>query len=499
MRPGPYELIATLTHLLLRLFFRRVEVTGLEHIPPRGGGIVVSWHPNGMIDPALIFETFPRQVVFGARHGLFKIPVLGWILRSVDTVPIYRAQDMKTASEDARQEANTKSLDALSDAIVKGNFSALFPEGVSHDAPHLQELKTGVARFFYRAREMRSEGDPVPVVIPVGLHYDEKALFRSNVLVAYHPPIELSDELDLTPAKDEDREVRRARYRAFTNEIERVLREVVHATEDWDVHHLMHRARKLVRAERAARAESALARPTMEERTRAFSRIWSGYYARLETHREEVEALKARVEGYDEDLRALQMEDHELDRPPRLLNAWLGLLLVLQAVLVYFLLPPLLLVGWIVNLPPALVLWGFTKWAAKTRKDEASIKVLAGAVLFPLTWLIAGILAGWGHSVAHDMYPGIPDTRVTAGVMTALLSFVGGAVSLRYLRIAAETARAVRVRLTRGRQRLTIARLRVDREELFEELIKLASGLDLPGRVMPDGTIAKSLVPDEPR
>ena len=42
-----------------------------------GGGILVSWHPNGMIDPALIFETFPRAVVFGARHGLFKVPVLG--------------------------------------------------------------------------------------------------------------------------------------------------------------------------------------------------------------------------------------------------------------------------------------------------------------------------------------------------------------------------------------------------------------------------------------
>lgn len=485
-------------HLLLRLFFRRVEVTGLEHVPKEGGGILVSWHPNGMIDPALIFETFPRQVVFGARHGLFKIPVLGWLLRGVGTVPIFRAQDMDAgASEDARRAANEKSLDALSDRIVQGSFSALFPEGVSHDAPHLMELKTGVARFFYRAQELKHDGDPDPVVIPVGLHYDHKAVFRSSVLVAYHPPIRLPAELVVTPAEDEDREARRARYRSFTDEIERVLCEVVFATEDWTVHHLMHRARKLVRAERAARAQSSLDKPSMEERTRAFARIWSGYYARLETHEEEVEIFRRRIADYDADLRALRMEDHELDRPPPLVNAWMGMILVLQFVLVYFLLPPILVVGWVVNLPPALVLYGVTAWRAKNRKDEASIKVIMGTVLFPLTWLTAGILAGWGHSSIHEMYEGIPDTFITAGIMTALLSMIGGAVSLRYLRVARETVRALRVRLTRERRRLTIARLRVDRGELFEELMELGSGLDLPGRVMEDGSIGRSLVPGE--
>ncbi len=495
MGSGTYTFVVKLVHVLLRLFFRRVEVTGLEHVPAQGGGILVSWHPNGMIDPALIFETFPRQVVFGARHGLFKIPVLGSILRSVHTVPIYRAQDMKKGgSEEARRAANQRSIDALSDSIVEGRFSALFPEGVSHDAPHLMDLKTGVARFYYRARQLEAEGDPHPVIIPIGLHYDEKRLFRSNVLVAYHPPIELPEELAITPPEDEPREVRRERYRAFTDEVERVLEDVVHATESWEVHHLMHRARKLVRAERAQRADASLEAPTMEERTRGFARIWQGYQARRDTHPEEVAAFRDALTEYDQDLRALQIEDHELDRAPRLVNAWLGLLLLLQSVLVYFLLPPLLLVGWIVNLPPALLLMLLTKSAAKRKKDEASIKVLAGSVIFPLTWLTASVLAGWGHSVLHDMYPGIPDAFVTAGVMTFLLSFVGGAVSLRYLRIARETARAIRVRLTRERRRMTIARLRVDRAELFEMLMALGEGLDLTGRVRDDGTIGPSLV-----
>ncbi|MGE0791417.1 MAG: 1-acyl-sn-glycerol-3-phosphate acyltransferase [Sandaracinaceae bacterium] len=489
MRGTTYDAIVRLTHLLLRLFFRRVEVVGLANIPEDGGGIVVSWHPNGMIDPALIFETFPRHIVFGARHGLFKVPILGSILRAVGTVPIFRAQDSAKMDEGARRDANERSLDALADRIVEGSFTALFPEGVSHDAPHLMELKTGVARFYYRARQRLPEGSPPPVIVPVGLHYDHKRIFRSKVLVEYHPPIRLAEALDVTPAEDEAEETSRARYRALTDEVERVLHETVHATESWDVHHLMHRARKLIRAERASRADSELSAPTMLERTRAFARIWAGYEARRDTHPAEVEAIRRRVEEYDADLRALKMEDHELDRPPPLVNVGLAVLLALQAVFVYLFLPPLLIVGVIVNLPSGLLLLAITRWASKTKKDEASIKVLAGAVLMPLTWIGAGVLAGFLHSYLHDLYPAIPDTFVLAGVVVSLLGVAGGAVAMRYLRLSRETARAVAVRLTRERRRLAIARLRLDRSDLHDALVQMAEGLDLPGEAYDDGRV----------
>ena len=63
------KLIVGYFRLLLRTFFRRVEVTGVENIPPEGGGLLVSWHPNGAIDATVLFTQFPRRVVFGARHG----------------------------------------------------------------------------------------------------------------------------------------------------------------------------------------------------------------------------------------------------------------------------------------------------------------------------------------------------------------------------------------------------------------------------------------------
>jgi 1-acyl-sn-glycerol-3-phosphate acyltransferase len=156
--------------LIARAFFRRIEVTGLENVPETGGGLLISWHPNAMIDAGLILTQFPRRIVFGARHGLFEWPLLGRLMRHLGTVPIYRGQDQGAGRLDAeRQAANTQSLDALAREVADGSFAALFPEGISHDEPFPQELKTGAARLFYRACELTGVGSLKPVVIPIGL------------------------------------------------------------------------------------------------------------------------------------------------------------------------------------------------------------------------------------------------------------------------------------------------------------------------------------------
>ena len=486
--PRAYRVAIKVLRLLVRLFFRRVEVTGLDNVPASGGGIVVSWHPNGLIDPGLILTQFPRRVVFGARHGLFRWPLLGSLMRAIGTVPIYRATDSAKGSGPDRRSQNRQSLDALAGEVAGGEFSALFPEGVSHDAPHPMELKTGAARLYYQALALSDPGSR-PVILPVGLHYDEKRVFRSNALVAFHPALELPPELAAPPAGSE--EERRERYRALTDELDRVLRETVHATESWELNQLMHRTRLLMRAERAHRAERRPSAPDMEERQLGFARVWAGYYERLESHPEETRALRARVAEYDADLRALHLEDHELDEGPRLASLWLPALLVLQVVLVYLLLPPILVVGYLVNGPTATVLWLLSRLTARAYKDEATVKVLLGTILFPLTWIGAALLVAWGQINLHESFPTVPEAPIAAGITTFVLSAVGGAVALRYLRLARETWRAVRVRITRTRRKATIAHLRAERAFLHDAVAAVAEGLELPGAVKSDGRVVR--------
>ena len=470
--PLAYRLLRGLVRLLVGVFFREIVVEGAPNVPRDRGGLLVAWHPNGIVDPALILAAAPVQVVFGARHGLLRWPLVGALMRGLGTVPIYRAQDTPDDPE-ARRRANDHSLDALAGAVQAGRFAALFPEGVSHDAPFLAEVKTGAARLFLRAH---LGAEPSPVIVPVGLHYDRKDLFRSDVVVAFHPPIKVEPtQVEPTQAGDP--------AHALTAQIERALVEAVRPTEDWHLHRLMHRAYALMRAEddvrQGVRAEPLSARA----RARGFHQIWTGYQARRQSHPGEIAALHRDMTAYDRLLRAAGLADADLDRPPRL-DPLLGVLFAIQLALLAVLLPPILVVGFVVNLPPFLLLNAAARRFASADKDTATIKILGGVLLYPLAWGIAGVVAALAASRLHDLFPGLPDAPLAAGVAAALLSAVGGALALRWGELTREGWRAFRVRVFRRQRRDVLARLQIQRTRLHDRFLALREGLELPDSVV---------------
>ncbi|MDT0633121.1 1-acyl-sn-glycerol-3-phosphate acyltransferase [Rubrivirga sp. S365] len=469
MGPPPlYRALRAVVRALVAVFFRRVWVEGLADVPPGRGGLLVAWHPNGIVDPALMVATFPGQVVFGARHGLLRWPVLGALMRGLGTVPIYRAQD--GGDPEARRAANAKSLAALADRVAAGSFAALFPEGVSHDDPHLAEVKTGAARLFFEAQAQvaRDGAAAPPVIVPVGLHYDRKDAWRSDAAVAFHRP------LDVRGLNSFDDPVR-----ALTDRIEGALVDAVRPTEDWATHRLMHRAYALLRAEDDLRDGVRARRASFRERSRGFGMVWEGYHARRASHPAEVEALRRDTATYDRLLRAAGLDDADLDRAPRVASPLLAVLFVVQAVLVVLFLPPILLLGFVVNGPPFLLLNALARRLAAAQKDTATIKLLGGVVLYPLAWVVAGVLAGVGAARLHALFPALPDAPLLAGLAVFVLSAVGGALALRWGELVQETRRAVRVRRVRARRRDVVARLQNQRMDLAERFRGLADGLDL--------------------
>ncbi len=483
-----YRLLSRLFRKLLGLFFRRVEVVGVEQLPRVGGGLLVSWHPNGLIDPALILTSCPRPIAVGARHGLFAWPLLGALLRTLGAVPIYRAVDAQGGgSETERAERNRTSLGALTKKLATGELVMLFPEGVSHDAPHLSELKTGAAKLYCEA--LASDPSPAPVILPVGLHYDHKAIFRSRALVVFHPPLVLPEALSRPLAESASGEERRARYAAITREIERTLVEVVHATESWELHALMHRTRQLFRAERAHRAGGALEEESMHERALGFARVWHGYEANRERRKQDTERLLARIAVYDYELRGLGMSDAELDRDPSLGSRHLLLLSSLQILSVYLLLPPILVFGFLANVVPYQLLRLVTLLSAKLQKDAATIKLFIGALLFPASWAAVGFGFFRGGEALHARYASLPAGPWASAAWGVVLSVLGGFLVMRYQELSARTLRSLRVRLTRRRRRATIERLRRERAEIFEALSEMVEGLALPGAVGRDGRV----------
>jgi len=473
---------------LVGLFFRRVEVAGIEHVPVTGGGILIAWHPNGLVDPALIISCFPRRVVFGARHGLFKWPVVGRLMAALGTVPIFRASDLKDATDETRRNANRKSLDAMAQAVCDGGFAALFPEGVSHDDPFLQELKSGAARLYYRAKQLCDENGVPPVIIPVGLHYDDKTAFRSNALVEFHAPLELPPEL-LAPIPQDDDEALRARSGELMQVLEPVLQEVTHATESWELNQLMNRVRSLMRAERAKRAGVSLKAPDMVERTLGMARVWTGYHTRMETEPDRVQALFDRVSAYDQALLEVKLEDDDLDKPPAIESRWLPILLAIQAAVVFLVFPPILVLGSLINAGPYFLINLISRVASKQYKDTATVKLLSGLVLFPLAWLTAALLVGLGQIELHESFAGIPRAPWAAGITTFLIGAFGGSLALVYLELVRRTWTSIKIRAKRQWGSTIVRQLSVERAALYEAVEEIRVGLELPGDVLSDGRV----------
>jgi glycerol-3-phosphate O-acyltransferase/dihydroxyacetone phosphate acyltransferase len=171
--------MTSLARLLIRTFFRQVQV---EHGERTGSGrptVLVAHHRNGLVDGLLLMAALGRYPRFLGKSTLFRIPVLWPFLKLAGVVPIHRAQD------GASTASNTGAFEVSNRLLAEGGMVAIFPEGISHDEPGLQPLRTGAARIALGATQA---GVDHVETIAVALVYDEKQRFRSRALVRVGVP-----------------------------------------------------------------------------------------------------------------------------------------------------------------------------------------------------------------------------------------------------------------------------------------------------------------------
>ena len=170
-RPGDW-VMTRFARLLIHVFFRRVELEGGENLPATGPVVLVANHINGLVDGLLLMATLSRYPRFLGKSTLFKIPPLWPLLKLAGVIPVFRTIDGVPGDH------NVSAFATCHDLLRRGGVVAVFPEGISHDEPTLQPLKTGAARI---ALEAGFDGEIDGVQsIAVGLVYDAKARFRST-------------------------------------------------------------------------------------------------------------------------------------------------------------------------------------------------------------------------------------------------------------------------------------------------------------------------------
>jgi len=435
-----FRLILALFGTALHLFFRRIETVNADVVPRGTGVIFVMNHPNGLVDPALVFVALPRKISFLAKSTLFKMPVISFLLRTVGALPLYRRMD---AGEDVSK--NQQTFELCRDLLQNGGSIALFPEGISHNSPKLLPAKTGAARIALGAVSVDG-GEPLDLqIVPVGLYYTSKTTFRSEALLHFGKPFRVEPV-----SIDDNGHPEREAVRTLTMRIEEALREVtLNAESESDLH-----TARLAEEILSATDFNASLGNKLE-----FLQSFVANSAKESGGARDPELVRKIVE-YDDKLNDFGLEPEHLS-----LAQFRRRSVVRQAFLQTWpivLLAPFSLIGTVVHYPAyRLCGWIAKRLSRRGAEDIAStVKVLAGMVFFPITWLsVAGIayyLSGW-----------------QAALLSLPASIVCGYAALYSQERMIELrgwARAIWLFLTR---RETFLRMFVERRELQDQLSEI--------------------------
>ena len=163
------------------------EVKGRDRIPASGGVIVASNHVS-FWDPPLVGAAIPRETFFLAKEELFSTPVLGWMIRSVNAIPIRRGV------------ADLSGIARAIEVLKRGKALLMFPEGSRVRDGELHPPRPGVGMMAVHA--------DVPIVpcFISGSHQPRRWMIRrTRVRIWFGPAQHWKDlagpETDLTPGR----------------------------------------------------------------------------------------------------------------------------------------------------------------------------------------------------------------------------------------------------------------------------------------------------------
>lgn len=368
-------LMPLISRLATRAYYR-FTVGGMR-VPAEGPVLLVANHNNSLMDPAFVTVAAQREVRFLAKSTLFTHKQIGWLVKLVGSIPVYRAQD------DRRLLGQNKDIFvAVHQALAEGAAVGIFPEGTSHSGSRLSPLKTGAARIALGAARLIGGAFPI---IPVGLVFRDRNSVRSEVRIVVGEPFDWSD---LASRADEKFAVRE-----LTARIDGAMRRVTLNLDSWEDAAIVHVAEQIWAAEHGSPRDSeatvsrlALIAGVLQKFRLRGDAEWRATARELRAHARMLQRMGLSPQALKEDVSWTAALRWSLLRFPLLASIPLASL----ALLVYW--PPLAGADW------------FSKHNREGPDSESTYRVL-GVALFCTVWtlLLAGAAAwalGWGWGVA---------------------------------------------------------------------------------------------------
>lgn len=185
-----YGFVRILMTVALRLFYRRIYVTGLENIADKGPVIIMPNHNSSLMDAALLGILIKRPLHFFARGDVFVNGFVEKLLARFHMLPVHPHDGGRKTLGD-----NSASFSQAEKILLDGGIIIFFPEGLSHTDKQLKPLRKGIFRLAFATSAQRNFDLNIPL-IPAGITYGDPIKWRSDVLVHLGAPIQLRDHVE---------------------------------------------------------------------------------------------------------------------------------------------------------------------------------------------------------------------------------------------------------------------------------------------------------------
>mgnify|MGYP000647868222 CR=1 FL=1 len=143
------NLVKALVRFALWCYFKRIVLRGFSKKNHAKSVIYLGNHQNALIDALLIATTTRRKTTFLTRSDVFKNPLIGYFLRYIGMLPIYRFRDgVDTLS------MNKPIFNRCGEVLHNHEAILIFPEGNHGLKRRVRPLKKG---FFKEAEKNGQE------------------------------------------------------------------------------------------------------------------------------------------------------------------------------------------------------------------------------------------------------------------------------------------------------------------------------------------------------
>ncbi|MEQ8525099.1 lysophospholipid acyltransferase family protein [Gracilimonas sp.] len=170
----------------LKVFYKKMQLTGREDLPKDKPLLFVPNHQNSFMDAFLVTTNLKQVMYFLTRAKAFNPPIMGWFLRSLNMLPVYRVRDGFSSVQ-----KNNAIFDLCYDYLNNQDSVLVFAEANHNLKRRIRPLSKGFTRIAFGAEE-KYGWDLDMQIVPVGVNYSSHREGRNHVHIKFGECIPVS-------------------------------------------------------------------------------------------------------------------------------------------------------------------------------------------------------------------------------------------------------------------------------------------------------------------